>query len=132
MDSKLTIGLHAKKEQTVQLKDTAKEIGSGLAEVFSTPSMIALMENAAYTAVQSELEQGQSTVGVGINVKHLSATPIGMKVWAVATLVDTDRRRLSFKIEAFDEKEKIGEANHDRFIIDAEKFIQKTYEKADA
>ena len=122
-------GLTATITKTVEYKDTAKAVASGLAEVFATPSMIALMENAAYSAVQGELEPGQSTVGISINAKHTAATPMGMKVWAKATLVETDRKRLVFDIEAFDEKEQIGTARHERFIIDEEKFMQKVNEK---
>ncbi len=115
--------------KTVEFKDTAKAFASGLAEVFATPSMIALMENAAYSAVQGELKKGESTVGISIDVKHIAATPVGMKVSATATLVEIDRKRLVFDIEAFDEKEKIGSARHERFIIDEEKFMSKVAAK---
>ena len=122
-------GLKKTITKTVELCDTAKAFASGLAEVFATPSMIALMENAAYSAVQGELEAGQSTVGISIDAKHIAATPVGMKVWAEATLVEVDRKRLVFEIEAFDEKEKIGSARHERFIIDEEKFMDKAAAK---
>lgn len=123
-------GLSAKVERKVEYKDTAKAVASGLAEVFATPSMIALMENAAYLAVQEELEEGQSTVGISINVKHLAATPMDMKVWAEAKLTEVDRKKLTFEIEAYDEKELIGTAVHERFIIDEAKFISKVNDKA--
>lgn len=126
----MNIGLLAKVEKTVEYKDTAKAVASGLAEVFATPSMIALMENAAYLAVQEELEEGQSTVGISINVKHLAATPMDMKVWAEAKLTEVDRKKLTFEIEAYDEKELIGTAVHERFIIDEAKFISKVNDKA--
>jgi len=130
MGTNLKLGLNARKEQTVQHKDTAKAVGSGLAEVFSTPSMIALMENAAYSAVQPALAQGASTVGISINAKHLAATPMGCRVWAVATLSQIDGKKLAFSIEAYDETELIGTAEHERFIIDEEKFMSKANEKA--
>ena len=126
----MKIGLTAKSEQVVQLKDTAKSVGSGGAEVLATPRMIALMENAAYSAVQPKLAQGQSTVGISINAKHLAATPVGLKVWAVATLSEIDRKKLTFTIEAYDEAELIGTAVHERFIIDEERFISKANTKA--
>ena len=129
MDSNLKPGLSAKVEQTVEYKDTAKSIGSGLSEVFSTPSMIALMENAAYTAVQLELASGASTVGISINAQHLSATPIGCKVWAVATLSQQSGKKLTFLIEEYDETELIGTAVHERFIIDEEKFMSRANKK---
>ena len=122
-------GLSAKIEKTVEYKDTAKAVASGLAEVFATPSMIALMENAAYTAVQGELEKGRSTVGLSINAKHLAATPIGMKVWAKATLAETSGKKLTFSIEAYDERELIGTAVHERYIIDEEDFLIKAMSK---
>lgn len=126
----MNTGLSAKVEKIVEYKDTAKAVASGLAEVFATPSMIALMENAAYLAVQEELEEGQSTVGISINVKHLAATPMDMKVWAEAKLTEVDRKKLTFEIEAYDEKELIGTAVHERFIIDEAKFISKVNDKA--
>jgi fluoroacetyl-CoA thioesterase len=130
MDVKLTKGLHAKSEQTVQSSDTAKAFGSGRAEVFATPCMIALMENAAYMAVQPALNFGQSTVGISINAKHIAATPVGSKVTARATLTDIENKKLTFSIEAHDETELIGTAVHERFIIDEERFMNKANEKA--
>ena len=130
MDFSLKLGLGAKSELIVQDKDTAKALGSGRAEVFATPRMIALMENAAYTAVQPVLAKGRSTVGTAINAKHLAATPVGIKVWAKATLCEIDRKKLTFTIEAHDETELIGTAVHERFIIDEQKFADKANTKA--
>ena len=90
--------------------------------------MIALMEGAALSAVDA-LPQGWSTVGTELNVKHLSATPVGMKVYARAELLGIDGRALSFKVEAFDEASKIGEGTHGRFIIEVEKFLAKANNK---
>jgi predicted thioesterase len=129
MELKLEAGAKARVEMTVKYKDTAKAVASGLAEVFATPAMIALMENAAYTAVQPQLPEGMSTVGTRIDAKHLAATPVGLKVWAEAVLVEVDRRKLTFDIEAFDEAEKIGEARHERFVIDEEKFLSRAAAK---
>lgn len=132
MELRLEPGAKARVEKTVEYQDTAKAVASGLAEVFATPSMIALMENAAYQAVQPLLPEGMSTVGVRIDAKHIAATPIGLKVWAEAVLVETDGRRLTFDIEAFDEKEKIGEARHERFVIDEQKFMSRVQAKGKA
>ena len=129
MELRLEPGAKARVEKTVEYKDTARAVASGLAEVFATPSMIALMENAAYLAVQPLLPEGMSTVGVRIDAKHIAATPMGLKVWAEAVLVEADGRRLTFDIEAFDEKEKIGEARHERFIIDEQKFMSRAQAK---
>ncbi len=83
--------------------------------------MIALMEQAAYTSVAGELEEGQGTVGTLMNVSHISATPVGMEVTAKSELVKVDGRKLVFHVEAYDERGKIGEGEHERFIIDNEK-----------
>ena len=126
----IKIGLTAKAEKTVAASDTAKAVASGAADVFSTPALIALMENAAFAAVQPYLEAGQSTVGARIDAKHIAATPVGMNVSANAILTAVDGRKLEFEINAFDEREKIGEAKHTRYIIDEKRFMQKVSEKA--
>ena len=130
MELKLEAGLNARVDITVEYKDTAKAVASGLAEVFATPSMIALMENAAYTAVQPCLPEGTSTVGTHIDARHMAATPVGFKVWAEAELVNVDGRKLTFDITAYDETEKIGEARHERFVIDERKFLNRAEAKA--
>jgi len=121
----LQIGCKGEKEWVVTEEMTAKQIGSGLADVFSTPMLVALCEFAAVNTVQEFLEEGQGTVGTLVNVRHLAATPVGMKVCAKAELTEIDRRRLVFHIEAFDESEKIAEMEHERFIIDSKKFQDK-------
>lgn len=129
MEFKLHIGLNSKIETIVKEKDTAANFGSGGVEVFATPMMIGLMENAALSAVDLHLPKGYATVGTHLDVKHLAATPIGMKVYATADLVEIDGKRLVFKVEAYDEKEKIGEGKHERYIINLERFLDKTAEK---
>ena len=130
MKKALEPGLTAKAEKTVAYEDTARAVASGLAEVFATPMMIALMESAAASAVQPCLEAGQSTVGVRIDAQHVAATPVGFKVWAEAKLTAVDGRRLNFDIAAYDEKEKIGEAQHTRVIVDDARFMAKVQAKA--
>jgi len=132
MEKALACGLTAKTEKTVAYEDTAKAVASGLAEVFATPCMIALMECAAASAVQPYLEAGQSTVGSRIDAQHIAATPVGFKVWAEAELIAVDGRRLTFDITAYDEKEKIGEAQHTRVIVDDARFMAKAQAKAQA
>ncbi len=129
MELNLNPGLSARVEKTVEYKDTAKAVASGLAEVFATPSMIALMENAAYLAVQPQLPKGASTVGIRIDAQHLAATPVGLKVWAEAELVAVDGRKLTFDIQAYDEMEKIGSARHERFVIEEQKFFARAEAK---
>jgi predicted thioesterase len=129
MEFKLHVGLNSKIETIVKEKDTAANFGSGGVEVFATPMMIGLMENAALSAVDLHLPKGYATVGTHLDVKHLAATPVGVKVYATAELVDIDGKRLVFKVEAYDEKEKIGEGMHERYIINLDKFLQKAAEK---
>ena len=114
---------------TVEEKDTAKEIGSGTLRVLATPRMIALMEEAAYKCIGGNLENGSTSVGTFMNVKHLSATPVGMEVTAVAEITEVDGRRVAFKVEAYDETGLIGEGSHERFIVGEERFVSKTYAK---
>ena len=121
-------GLVAEKHDTVTDDKTAASFGSGGIAVYATPAMIALMEGAAFSAAEV-LPQGWSTVGTELNVRHLSATPVGMKVYARAELLSVDGRTLSFKVEAFDEAGKIGEGSHGRFIIEVEKFLAKVKSK---
>ena len=125
MDLNISIGLKYKEAKIVTMNDTAKIFGSGAAEVFATPMMIGLMEAASMNAVKDYLPKGHSTVGTMVNIKHISATKIGKRVWAEAELVEIDRKKLVFKIDAYDEDKKIGEGSHERFIIDEAKFMSK-------
>jgi predicted thioesterase len=118
-------GLKAEVSDTVTDGNIASALGSGGLPVFATPSMITIMEKAAANAVAPHLPPGCSTVGTEVNIKHLSATPRGMKVHAKAELLGIDGRALSFKVEAFDEAGKIGEGSHGRFVIENEKFMSK-------
>jgi len=130
MDFNLKTGMKAKMEIIVKENETAASYGSGGVDVYATPAMIGLIENTSLNAVDSFLPEGYATVGVHLDVKHLAATPVGMKVTATAELIEIDRKKLVFKVEAFDEKDKIGEGTHSRFIIDKEKFLKMTQEKA--
>ncbi|MDR1277157.1 MAG: thioesterase family protein [Treponema sp.] len=119
-------GLTGEKNEAVTDDNTAESWGSGGLPVYATPSMIALMEGAAVNAVDKLLPAGWSTVGTELDVKHLSATPAGLEVRAVAELLEIDGRRLLFKVDAFDRAGKIGEGRHSRFIVENERFLQKT------
>lgn len=118
-------GIKGTKEIMVTNENTAKTMGSGTLDVFATPAMIALMENTAYESVASELEEGSGTVGTALNVKHVAATPVGMKVTCETELIKVDGRALTFSVKAFDEKGLIGEGEHERFIVFNEKFQAK-------
>lgn len=121
----LETGITYKQSITVQPKDTAAVYGSGSLEIFATPAMVALMENTAVHCLEGHLEEGQDTVGIEINVKHIKATPAGGKVNCKAKVTEIEGRRIRFEIEAEDEKGQIGYAIHDRFIIDPVKFMAK-------
>ena len=125
----LGAGIKGKEEITVEMKDTAKVLGSGGLEVFATPAMIALSEKTALLSVAGFLEEGTSTVGTKVNMSHIAATPIGMKVTCETELIEVDRRRLLFNVTVYDEKEKIAEGTHERFIVDNGKFTEKANSK---
>ncbi len=123
-------GLIGRATTTVTPENTAKHLGSGNALVFATPSMIRLMEIAGVKAVDHLLPEGYRTVGVGVDVRHLAATPLGMNVTATAELVAVDGRKLTFRVVAHDELDKIGAGTHTRMIIDVERFNRRVQEKA--
>ncbi len=130
MEFNLKVGMKYIAEVVVEEKDTAVAFGSGNIMVFATPMMVGLMENAALNAVDPHLPEGYQTVGIHLDIKHLAATPVGMKARAEAELVAIEGKKLSFKVEAYDEYDKIGEGTHERFIVSFEKFLKATEEKA--
>lgn len=121
----LETGMKGEATTTVVYENTAAAVGAGGVEVFATPMMIALMENAAWHAVAEQLDAGDVTVGAVVNVSHLAATPLGQQVRAVAQLTEVDGRRLVFRVEAYDEKQKIGEGLHERFIVNLARFLKR-------
>lgn len=125
----LVVGIKGESKTIVSEKNTAIAYSSGGVEVFATPAMIGLMENAALNLAQQCLPEGQTTVGTKVEVSHIAATPLGMGVKATAELIELDGKRLIFKVEAYDEKDKIGEGIHERFIINIEKFLARTTSK---
>ncbi len=122
-------GLKHTSVATVDRSNIAATMGSGDLEVFATPAMIALMENAAAGAVADVLPAGSTTVGTLVNVTHARATGIGDTVSATAELREIDGRRLLFHVSASDSKGVIGEGTHERFVIDAERFMGKVNAK---
>ena len=122
---KLEIGIKGEASTIVVHDNTAAAVGAGGVEAFATPMMISLMENAAWGAVVHGLDDGDVTVGTRVNVQHLAATPVGQQVRAIAELIEIDGRRLVFKVEAYDEQRKIGEGQHERFIVNLEKFLKR-------
>ena len=128
--TELAPGLVGEASLVVEEKHTARHLGSGGINVLATPIMIALMENAGRNAVEPFLPAGQLTVGAEINVKHLAPTPMGMRVTARAELVAVDGRTLTFRVQAHDEREQVGEGTHVRAIINLERFLARVKAKA--
>jgi predicted thioesterase len=121
----IRVGLTGQAAETVTDASTAAAQGSGSLPVYATPRMVALMEAASLGAVDPLLPEGWSTVGTALNIKHLSATPVGMRVTAKAELVEIDRRRLVFQVKVDDEAGLCGEGTHERFIVENAKFVGK-------
>ncbi len=125
----LEIGIKGHQELVVSPEVTAESFGSGQLPVYATPAMIAFMEYTAYKSVAPYLEEGCGTVGTEVKVKHVAATPVGMKVSCETELIAINGRALTFKVKAMDECGVIGEGTHERFIIQSEKFLGKTNAK---
>ena len=125
----LETGIKGTKTVTVNESNTAKAMGSGTLDVFATPALIALLEETCWRSVADELEEGCGTVGTLLEVKHTASTPVGMEVTCESTLIEVDGRRLVFHVIARDTKGLVGEGNHERFVIQNEKFQTKANEK---
>ena len=115
---------------TVTESNIAKTMKSGSLEVFATPAMCALMEEAAQAAVQPHLEEGEGTVGISLSITHEAPTPLGAIVTAKATVSAVEGRKITFDIEASDGVGIIGHGTHERFVINNEKFMAKVASRA--
>jgi fluoroacetyl-CoA thioesterase len=124
-------GLTHEITRRVEENHLANVWGSGLAPVLATPMLVAFCEECARLAADPLLPVGQQTVGSSINLRHLAATPPGMQVTVRAELKKIEGRRLHFQVEVWDETEQVGAAEHERFIIDVERFQQRIAEKAE-
>lgn len=126
-------GATAEVGYTVTEDKTAHAMGNQGVHVLATPYVVGLLENAAGAVIHPHLPAGAGTVGTMVEMKHLAATPVGMKVRAKATLLETDGRRFLFSVEAWDEKEKIAEGRHERFVVpDMTKFLGRAMTKGSA
>jgi fluoroacetyl-CoA thioesterase len=122
--TKATATLRVKPEHLAnQFKDTM------LPAVFATPMMIRLMENAALNAIKPYLEPGESAVGTSVDVKHLSATPVGHEVRATAEVVRVEGKRIDYVVSASDEQGEIGKGTHQRIVIDIQSFNERLAKK---
>ncbi|MCL5075476.1 MAG: thioesterase family protein [Chloroflexi bacterium] len=122
----LPLGITGEAKIIVSDENTAKHMGSGAAVVFSTPSLVALMERASIAAVHPYLPPEQTTVGFEVKIKHIAPTPLGMTVTARAELVAVDGHKLTFKVEAIDEQKQVGMGTHRRAIVDLQSFGRET------
>jgi len=125
----ITVGMKGRAETVVNEQNTAIAAASGTLPVFATPWMCALMEKAAWTAIAPGLNEGESTVGTGLNITHSSATPLGLKVWAESEVTLVDGKRIELNVTAYDEKGLIGKGTHERFIVTDTRFLAKTARK---
>ena len=125
----ITIGMKGEVGTTVEREDTAKEVGSGSLLVYATPCMVALMEGAACEAIAEALKEDQTTVGTGLNIEHISATPVGLEVRAEAEVTAVEGKVITFEVNAYDEAGQIGKGTHKRVIVSAQKFLEKAYDK---
>ena len=128
----INIGAKAEHKMTVTADVTAEKVGSGLLPVFATPSMIALVELTACELLAPYLADGITSVGTMVNIKHLSATPVGMEVRCECELKETDGRRFLFYARVYDEAGMIGEGEHERYTVKSERFMEKALAKLDA
>jgi predicted thioesterase len=127
--AKLQPGLTGRAELVVGEAHTAPRVGSGLVHVLATPVMINLFEAAALDAVDRHLPAGYQSLGTVLNVRHIAATPVGMKVVSVARIERVDGRTVHLIVEARDEKELIGDGLHERVVVNVEKFSQRLQRK---
>lgn len=123
-------GLSATAEILVGTRDTAPHIGSGKIKVLATPVMVALIEQAALNAVEGLLPPGHQTVGTRLDVTHIAATPVGLRVTAGAEVTRVEGRRITFRVWADDEKERIGEGVHERIVVEVARFDRRAQNKA--
>ena len=126
---KVEIGMKGEVSTLAEREDTALEVGSGSLLVYATPCMVALMEGAACDAITEGLEEGETTVGIELNIKHVAATPVGMEVRAEAEVTAVEGKIITFALRAYDEAGLIGEGSHKRALVNSQRFLDKTYAK---
>jgi len=127
----LTIGLTGAAQLVVGEQHTAPHVGSGKVRVLATPVMVNLMEAAALAAAERFLPAGHQSLGTHLDVRHIAATPVGMRVSARAELLKVDGRNLTFRVEAEDERELIGDGTHMRVVVNVARFDQRAQAKAE-
>jgi len=129
VDFSLDIGLKGSADLLVGVEHTAPRVGSGRVPVLATPVMINVIEAAALAAVEHLLPAGYQSLGIHLDIRHFAATPVGMRIRAIAELVAVDGRTLAFRVEAHDEKETIGDGSHQRVVVNVARFDQRVQKK---
>jgi len=129
--SKLRTGLKGTAEIVVSDAHTAPRIGSGRVAVLATPVMINVMEAASLDAIESFLPSGYQSLGTHLDVKHYAATPVGMRLRAIAEVIGIDGRNVEFRVQAFDEKERVGDGTHVRVVVNVARFDERVQKKLD-
>lgn len=130
MSNSLQAGMTRELKIKSLAEHSAQKFYHNLPDVLATPILGGLMERVSAELIDEHLEAGQQSVGISMNLKHLAPTPLGMEVRVTTEVTAVDGRKLTFNLEAFDEAEKIAEATHERFIVQAEKFNARVAEKA--
>ena len=126
---KIKVGLKREEHGVSDEAHSARAVGSGLLPVLATPAMLALMEQAAASALEPFLPEGWTSVGISLNVQHTSATPLGMTFRAEAEVTAVDGRKITFVLHAYDEAGEIGHGVHERFVVESEPFLAKAEKK---
>jgi len=132
MGNSLEVGMTREIKVKSSSEHSAQHFYSNLPNVLATPILGGLMERVSAELIDEHLQPGQQSVGTSMNLKHLAPTPLGMQVRVTTEVTGVEGRKLTFRLEAFDDAEKIGEATHERFIIQADKFNARVAEKAKA
>jgi len=122
-------GVSGSAQLVVGEEHTAPRVGSGKVHVLATPVMINLIEAAALAAIEHLLPPGHQSLGTRLDVRHIAATPVGMKIFASATVESVSGRTVTFRVEARDEKDLIGDGTHERVVVNVEKFDQRVQRK---
>ena len=125
-------GLKGRADLVVGEEHTAASVGSGAIHVLGTPVMINLMEAAALDAAEHLMPKGHQSLGIHVDISHVAATPIGMKVHAMAEVTAVEGNRIRFRVEAHDEAEMIGEGTHERVVVNVERFDKRVQKKAES
>ena len=126
---KVEIGMKGEVSTLAEREDTALEVGSGSLLVYATPCMVALMEGAACEAIAEGLDEGETTVGIELNIQHIAATPVGMDVRAEAEVTAVEGKIITFSLRSYDEAGEIGRGTHKRALVNSQRFLDKTYAK---